>query len=438
MATTKTNPHKKQSMLVVCQHFWPESFRINDICDYLVERKVNVDVLCGIPNYPEGRFYPGYSYFKKRRQVHNKVHIRRVFEIPRGSNTNVRIFLNYMSFPIASLFHIPALLGKKYDKIFVFTYSPILMALAGILVGKIRRTEITLYALDLWPENLFSVIKVKNKLLRKIAEVVSHWHYKQADKILVLSDSMKKRIVEVTGIADDKIILLPQACEKVYEKDIHDKALAARFKDGFNVVFTGNISPAQSFDTILVAAKKLKKDGLKDINWIIVGDGMSRKWLEDEVAKAGLKDSFFFEGFKPITDMPRYTGIADVLLGCLVKSDLLEATIPAKVTSYLASGKPMVLAMDGDARNLVNNLAQCGYAGPTEDAKTLAANIKKIYNLPEKERQAMGKRGRAYHFKHFERNATLQKLYAFMFDEPVKTTPPSRQGRRPAPKRRAA
>lgn len=410
---------RKDKVLVVCQHFWPESFRVNDICEYLVERDCDVDVLCGLPNYPSGKFVDGYSYFKKRKETHNGVNIRRAFEIPRGSNTNLRIFLNYISFPIASLFHVPRLATRKYDKIFVFTYSPIMMAIAGILVGKIRRAEITLYALDLWPENLFSVLNVRSRLLRRIAEAVSHWHYRQADKILVLSETMRKRLIEVTGIAEDKIIILPQACEKIYEQDIHDKKLASRFKNGFNVVFTGNISPAQSFDTIIEAAKQLKDEGISDINWIIVGDGMSRKWLEDEVKKAGLGQSFYFEGQKPITDIPRYTGIADVLLGALVKSDLLEATIPAKVTSYLASGRPMVLAMDGEARELVNKRAKCGYAGPTKDAQAMAENIKKIYRLSKKERDAMGARGRAYHFKHLERNLILNKLYNFMFDRSV-------------------
>lgn len=413
------NKEPKKKILVVCQHFWPESFRINDICDFLVERDCEVEVLCGIPNYPSGKFFKGYSYFKNRKQIHNGVKVRRAFEIPRGSNTNFRIFVNYVSFPLASFFHIPRLLTKKYDKVFVFTYSPIMMAIAGIIVGKIRNTEITLYVLDLWPENLFSVLKVKNRLLRKLATSVSHWHYRQADKLLVLTEAMKVRVAGITNVSTDKIMILPQAPEKLYENDIHDKNLAAKFKNGFNVLFTGNISPAQSFDTIVSAAKILQEDGVKDIHWIIVGDGMSRKWLEQEVQRAGLTKSFYFEGLKPVEDMPRYTTIADVLLGCLVKSDLLEATIPSKVTSYIAAGRPVVLAMDGEARELINNTIQCGFAGPTEDAKALAKNIKKVYDLPKAERKKMGARGRTYHFKHLERNIVLNKLYNFMFDYTV-------------------
>jgi colanic acid biosynthesis glycosyl transferase WcaI len=145
-----------------------------------------------------------------------------------------------------------------------------------------------------------------------------------------------------------------------------------------------------------------------------VGDGMSRKWLEKEVKKAGLTNSFHFEGLKPKEEIPKYTTIADILIGCLVKSDLLEATIPSKVTSYIAAGRPIVLAIDGEARDLINSTIKCGFAGPTEDAMALANNIKKIYELPQSQRNAMGQRGREYHFKHFERNIVLSKFYDFI------------------------
>lgn len=290
------------------------------------------------------------------------------------------------------------------------------MGLAGLIVGKIKRTEVTLYALDLWPENLFSVLKVNNRFLRWLATVVSHWHYKKSDKILAGSEKMKQQLIARSNISQDKIIVLPQACEKIFEKQVHDKKLAARFSKGFNIVFTGNMSPAQSLGTIVTAAKKLKDGGIKDINWIIVGDGMSRTSFEQDVVKAGLAKDFYFEGFKPQEDIPRYTGIADALVGGLVKSDLLEATLPAKVTSYIAAGRPMVMYLDGEGRDLINKQAKSGYAGPAEDANALAENIKKVYKLSGKERAEMGKQARAYHFKHLERSVIYNKLYNFMFD----------------------
>lgn len=405
----------KSRLLIVCQHYWPESFRINDISDYLVDKGCEIDVLCGIPNYPKGKFFDGYSILRNRKQKHNRVNIRRVFEVPRANNSNLRIFINYISFPIASLFHVPRLLTKKYDRIFIYQLSPVMMSIAGIIVGKIKKIETTMYVLDLWPENLFSVLKVKNKFLIKIATKVSHWHYKRVDKLVVLSERMKSQLINVTKIPESKIIVLPQVCEKIYEKDVPDKKLAARFSKGFNILFTGNISPAQSFETIIAAAKLLNEGGVKDINWIIVGDGMSRKWLENEVKKNNLSSNFYFEGMKPMEDIPKYTTFSDLLIGCLVKSQLLEATIPAKVMSYFAAGRPMVLAMDGEVQDLVNNVIKCGLAGPTGDPKKLAENIKKIYSMTPEDRRRMGERGRGYHFKHFERNMNLAKLHNFIF-----------------------
>lgn len=404
----------KQRILIICQHFWPESFRINDIADYFIEHDNDVEVLCGIPNYPKGKFFKGYSVFSNRRQVHNNISIRRVLEIPRGNNTNIRIFLNYISFPFFSLFHIPSLLTRRYDKIFIYQLSPVMMSIAGILIGKIRRVETTMYVLDLWPENLFSVLKTSNPYLRRVATYISHWHYRHVNKLIVLSEKMKSHLIETINIEPSSIIVLPQTSEKIYERDTKDQAIAQRFKSGFNILYAGNISPAQSFDTIIHAAKILEQKEINDINWIIVGDGMSRKVVEQKVNDENLSRIFHFEGQKPVEDIPKYNYSADLLIGCLVKSDLLEATIPAKVMSYIASGKPMVLAMDGEVQRLINSTIKCGLAGPTEDANILADNIERIYNLSAEERNAMGKRARAYHFKHFERNIVLSKLLGFI------------------------
>lgn len=406
---------EKNRILVVCQHFWPESFRINDMCDYFVESGLDVEVVCGLPNYPEGQFFPGYSLKGPYRQDHNGIKIRRSPEIPRKSNSSLRIFLNYVSFPFTSLFQLPRLLFGRYDRIFLYQLSPVMMSITGILLGKIRRIPTSMYVLDLWPENLFSVMTVNNRSLRKVAKWVSHWHYRNVDRIIVLSHLMKERLLEISGLPEDRVAVLPQACEKLYEQDVHDPELAGRFNDGFNIVFTGNISPAQSFDTILEAAAALKADGYNDIRWIIVGDGMSRSAVEADVERLGLRDSFHFEGQRPVTDIPRYTGVADALVGCLVKSDLLEATIPAKVLSYIASGKPLVLAMDGEVQQMVAEDAQCGLVGPAGDAQALTLNIKKLHAMSADERAGMGTRGREFHFSHLERNIVLGKLRDFIF-----------------------
>ncbi len=232
-----TNPKR---VLIICQHFWPEQFKINDIADFLNDKNCDIDVLCGIPNYPKGQFFDGYGIFKKRHEAHNNINIHRTFEIKRGDNSNIRIFLNYISYPIASLFHIPRLLTKKYDKILIYQLSPVMMSIAGIIIGKIKHTEVIMMVMDLWPENLFSVIDIKNKSLRKFATIFSHWHYRQVNKIVVLSEKMKSQITNITKNSSAQIVVIPQACEKIYETNVNDKELANKFKAGFNI---GGTSP---------------------------------------------------------------------------------------------------------------------------------------------------------------------------------------------------
>lgn len=401
---------QRKRILIVGQHFWPESFRINDIADYLVEQNYEVDVLCGLPNYPKGEFIPGYGYFGKRHEAHNGIRIDRVLEIKRGNNSNIRIFLNYISYPFFSLFHIPKLFFRNYDHIFIYQLSPVMMALPGILLGKLKHIPTTMYVLDLWPENLYSVLPVKNKYLRKIASKHSHWYYRNANQLIALSDSMRDILAVVSGKKPDDIAVIPQACEEIYEKKLIDPALRARFSGTFNIVFTGNISPAQSFSTMLDAAEALLEKGLYDIRWVIVGDGMSRKEVEKAVVERQLEKYFIFEGQRPISDMPKYADIASVLVGCLAKSDLLEVTIPAKVISYIAMGKPIVLAMDGEVRDLINVTIGCGFASPAGEARALADNLERIYNMPPYNRTKMGVQAQKYHKQHLSRGSLLGKM----------------------------
>jgi len=401
-------------ILVVSQHFWPESFRINDICDGFIEYGLEVDVLCGIPNYPTGQFFNGYGLTKSRRQNKNGIKIRRCFEIKRENNSNIRIFLNYMSFPISSLFSLPYLLRQKYEKIFMYQTSPVMMTLTGILLGKLKRIETTMYVLDLWPENLYSVLKIKNKMLKKFAFRASSWYYHKTDKLIANSQRLLEILKERTNKEDKKITYIPHFCEKIYETSVPDNELSTRFSETFNLIFTGNISPAQSFETVIRAAKKLVNNGYSDIRWIIVGTGMSREWLEGEVQKEGLNECFIFVGQVSTAEIPKYTQIADGLFACLTKSDLLECTLPAKIFSYYAAGKPMIFAMDGEVQQIIKT-SKAGYAVNSEDYEGFANAIIKLYQAEDGERTVMGEHAKDYYNKYFERNMNMEKLIGFMF-----------------------
>jgi glycosyltransferase involved in cell wall biosynthesis len=406
---------KNKKLLVVCQHFWPEEFKVNEICYEFVKKGYDVEVICGLPNYPSGRFFPGYGYFGKRKETHNGVKIRRCFEIRRGNNSLFRLFFNYLSALLSSLLKLPYLLTQKYDRVFIYQLTPITMALIGIIISKIKRIPSIMYVLDVWPENIFSVIKFKNKIIRNFILYLSCWYYKKVDKIISYSNNARILLKGRSGLSEKDIICIPQSCEKFHEQELRDNLLIERFSSNFNIVFTGNINPAQSFETIIEAAKRIRDDGIIDIRWIIVGDGMSLGWLRKEVDKERLSTFFIFEGMKPITQVPAYAFIADCMIACLRKVEGYNFAIPAKVMSYFAAGRPLILAIDGEIKDIVNE-NQCGYASEAENTEELYKNIKKIYVRSREERIAMGKRSKEYHLANFEWDKNFEKLERFVFE----------------------
>jgi glycosyltransferase involved in cell wall biosynthesis len=289
------------------------------------------------------------------------------------------------------------------------------MSLTGILLGKLKKIETTMYVLDLWPENLYSVLNVRSKFLRGVAYVVSTWHYRSVDKIVANSRKLQWVLKKRVKVDKNKIMFMPQFCEKIYEETIVDEALKKRFSETFNLVFTGNISPAQSFETVIDAAKVLKEKGLYKIMWIIVGDGMSRQWLETQVKKEGLSAAFTFIGQVPMEEIPKYTNIADVLFACLSKSEMLDAALPGKVFSYYAAGRPVLLAMDGEVQKIVAESGAGAYVN-AGNSLGLAEAVQRLYQADEEERRLMGENAKDYYYRHFERNINMEKLIDFMFN----------------------
>ncbi|MBR2465400.1 MAG: glycosyltransferase family 4 protein [Clostridia bacterium] len=405
---------EKRRILVVCQHFWPENFRINDICEGFVENDIEVDVLCGEPNYPKGEWFDGYGAWKRREEKHGEINIYRCFEIKRGSNSNVRIFLNYMTFPYSSAKRVRKLYKNHYDRVFIYSLSPVYMGKAGLKIAKKKKIPSVTYVMDLWPENLYSVLNFKNKLIRKILYKTSTKYYIKTDKLICMTKRARDILAERTGKSRDEILIMPQCPEKIYSEKVTSPELWARFGGGFNIVYTGNISPAQDFPIMVEAAKRLEADGIS-ANWIIVGDGMSRGEAEKLVAEEGLAHRFFFEGQHPMADVPKYASVASCLVACLSASSLLECTIPAKVTSYIAMGRPIVLAMDGEAREIIAE-SGAGFAGPAGDADALYANLKRVYDAGEDGRLEMGRRADKLYLERFERDENLRKLIDFIFE----------------------
>ncbi len=405
---------KKKRLLVVSQHFWPENFRINDIVEGFVAEDIEVDVLCGLPNYPSGEWASGYRYFGPRRQTYKGAQLFRSGEIRRKGNTSVRIFLNYVSFPFFALFNLPRLAGRKYDAVFCYETSPVMMMFPAIVYAKLHRIPLITYVLDLWPDNLYSVLPLKNKALRRIAQGVSNWHYRRSNKLIAMSDALALRLQEVTAGKNIAITVIPQYCEDFYAIPQQDDTVKKHFDGFFSILFAGNISPAQDLENLVDAMEiALTAEPDANIRCVIVGDGMSRTALEEYIKQKNLQRAFAFCGSHPPEDMPKWTTAADVLFAALSKSANLGLTIPAKITSYFAAGKPMLVAADGEAARAAEE-SGAALVSPASNAEKLADNILRLYHMSTQQRQQMGSNGFTTYQAHYSRDKLLTQLQNFI------------------------
>lgn len=383
-------------VLLLSQHFWPESFRINEIAQSLVEQGCEVTVLTGKPNYPEGRLFPGYRVGGIQSERHEGYEIFRVPLLPRGAGGAKKLVLNYLSFLFcASIMGPWALRGRRFDAIFVYGTSPILQAIAAVLLKWIKGAALVVWVQDLWPDSLQITGFVKNpRLLAAVATVV-RWIYRRSDLLLVQSPAFVAPVEAMAGGTPVRVHENPGDRAASGPQTPTTLKLDAA---AFNIVFAGNLGTVQSLDCVLDAAERL--GAASGVRWVLVGSGARDAWLAEQVARRGLTQ-VQLAGRLPPEQMPAVFEQADALLVSLTGGPALSRTVPSKIQAYLAAGRPILASMDGEGARVVQ-VAGAGLASAAEDAAGLAAAAQALQAMTPEQRQGMGAAGRRYYAEHYE------------------------------------
>ena len=390
----------KKKILVICQYYKPEPFRISDICEEMVRRGHEVHVVTGYPNYPEGILYDGYGKRKHIDEVIEGVHVHRCYTVPRETGS-VKRLMNYYSYAASSTVYVlskdcVASDGKPFDVVYCNQLSPVMMADAAIAYKKKYKVPVVMYCLDLWPESLIAGGITRKSAIYKYYHHVSKRIYKQMDKILITSRMFSDYLRDEFGINSNKIEYLPQYAEGIFEQ------IPPREEDGtFNFMFAGNIGAVQSVETVIKAAEILRDNPVK-IH--IVGGGTDLERLQ-KLAKD--LENVVFYGRRPLEEMPEFYAKADAMLVTLAADPVLSLTLPGKVQSYMAVGKPIIGAIDGETK-VVIEAAKCGFCGKADDAAELAENIRKFIN--SQERITMGQNARRFYEENFQEELFMDKL----------------------------
>jgi len=402
----------KKHILVVSQYFYPETFRINDMCLEWVKRGYKVTVVTGIPNYPMGKTFKGYGITKKRHEVWNGIEIYRIPLIPRGSGS-LGMIANYLSFMVSGM-----LAGKmkniKADLVFSFEVSPMTQVMTGISFAKKLHVPHYLYVQDLWPENVITVTGIRNPLIIKPIDKMVDYIYKNSDQIFATSPSFVEAICNrKVAVNREKVHYWPQYAEEFYkpiDKSIAKEVAAAYGipnDDSFKIIFTGNVGTAQGIDILPQTAELLKNENIK---FVIIGDGRYLEKLVSDIKSRQLEKMFIFVARQPAEKIPVLLSACDVAFISFADDELWKMTIPAKLQSYMACGMPIIAVADGETKRIIEE-AKCGWVCKMGDSRGLKKTIHEVMKI---DLQEMMKHSLCYYNNNYKKEKVISKIMDYL------------------------
>ena len=384
-------------------------------------------MVTGVPNYPDGVFHKGYGVFKKRQETIKGVHVTHLPIVPRGNDSKIMLMLNYFSYFIVACMYVlwkvfadsfKGFLGFKksfeFDFVFCQQLSPVMMSLPAVLYKKLKKVLLYTWVLDLWPESLSAAGGISNKHILGFFDWFVKKEYKWSDKILTSSKSFDQSI-RTYGDYKGKIVYYPQWSDGSPSTPfLPPNYSLPEILSGFKVMFAGAVGEAQGMECNMQATLLTKER--KDIKWVIVGDGRRLPWVQQFVKEHGLEETVLTLGRYPSETMPLFFEKADVMLVSLTDSPLFNLYAPAKISSYMASGRPIIACLNGEGAEVVK-AAECGWLVAAGDAEGLAKLVIRLADENKEALNAKGACGLKFYKENFDKEKCLSNLDDIVFSK---------------------
>ncbi len=385
--TRKTEGSPKLRIILLTQWFEPEpTFKGLVFARELIKQGFEVEVVTGFPNYPGGKIYPGYRIKLIQREVFEGVQVTRLPLYPYHDKSAIRRVLNYVSFAVSSAIY-GVFVARRADVIYAY-HPPLTVGVVSALIKQVRKIPVVYDIQDLWPDTLRATGMLKNTSLLSLVASMCSWVYRRMDHIVVLSPGFKRLLIQ-RGVPEHKLsVIYNWADEDSLAKPLFCEPNEFPAADGqFRILFAGNIGKAQALDTVLQAALLLKNRQSK-ICWIMLGGGVELERLKAEATRQGLTNVVFLPRV-PMSEVFLYLQAADALLVHLRKDPLFDITIPSKVQTYMKAGKPQLMAVDGDAADLVR-WSDSGLVVSSENPELLACAAERLAAMSRQTLERMG------------------------------------------------
>jgi len=389
-------------ILYISQYFPPEvnapAQRVIDFSRAWQRAGHEVTVITGFPNHPTGVIYDGYRLRLIQRESVDGINVIRTYLYPSPNKGVFGRCLNYLSFMLsACLVGGPA--ANKADVV-IATSPQLLVGLAGWIISRLKRAPLVLEVRDVWPEALAAVDAGVSRLFYRVLYRLATFLYKRAAVIITVTPGAQE-VVSKHGIAKDKFALIPSGVDAdLMRARCPDPEIRKKLggDDAVIVAYVGTHGMSQRLETVLEAADELRDD--KRIRFVLIGDGAEKTKLLEKASAMKLDNVVFFDQM-PREQAQAHVVSSDICVVPLRRAELFTQTVPSKVYEAMACAKPIVLAVDGEAREIVES-ANAGLYVEPEEPKLLAEAIRRLAADPES-RSRYGENGRNYILSHYDK-----------------------------------
>lgn len=404
------------NILYLSQYFPPEAgatqTRAHDMARNWVRLGHQVTMITEIPNHPSGIIPPSYrgKYYEVAEL--DGIRVIRVWVAAspvKNFRTRMAFYLSYMvNAVLAGL-----LLAKgKYDLLYASS-PPLFVGGAALALSYLRRLPLIFEIRDLWPESAVALGEIRGRMAIQLATYLEETCYKRASRIVVVTEGIRSRLVE-RGVDFKKLILIPNGANIEMFRFDNDKRLGIRRQAGWEnhivVLYAGIFGLAQGIEIIIEVAQQLANN--PDYLFVLIGDGPKKADLTILAAQYDLPNLIILEE-QPREAIPGYLSSADIVLIPLRKLELFKGVLPSKLFDAWACERPVLLSVDGEARQLLES-CQGGFFVPPEDDLALIESLNKMRTLTDDERHTMGTRGRELTERHYSRKALAEKLMVLL------------------------
>lgn len=387
--------------------------RFNEMTKTWASQGHDITVLAGMVHYNTGKKQERYKgkFIFKDNQFYDKVDVIRCHVSESYNVSFLGRLWAYFSFVFSSIYGGLFKTKGKFDVILV-TSPPLFVGITAYILSLLKRTPFVFEIRDLWPESAIDTGVLQNKMIIKFAYWFENFIYKKARLINVLTPAFRDKLVQDKNVPKEKVIFIPNAAdfslaEKI-QKDVNFKA--SKFKEElglsnkFVITYVGAHGVANHLIQLVEAAKLLTDT---NIVFQLIGAGMQKEMLEEQVKKYGL-DNVVFRDPVSKQEVFKYILASDVGASVLKKADTFKTIYSNKTFDYMSCKKPILLAIDGVSRALINK-AQCGEYVAPENIEDIVRGVKKLASLTEDQLSEMGTSGYNHAKEYFDRDILAKK-----------------------------